>query len=228
MSTHREAAAKSKQTSSNGPHTNNSPLYFHRVHRRTSTVWNTMYWHVAVVSCLSCYIPFLSDYKKAYLPAGSFCDYLTSLGLVWQPAQEGWGGRGDARRRRRVELAMDEDLRSVCVCVYFLCIWLWMFKKHECVKIHQEHASLSRFPSLRSGSQAPFLSLFWLGMLWQSIRLYGSVNNMLDPHSRPVSPTAAASHLLEDNRTNNYQLVKRKARLSKQRMHPWIPSLWWK
>lgn len=59
--------------------------------------------------------PFQIKKNAAYLPAGSFSDYLTALGLAWQPAKGGRGRRGDARRRRRVELARDEVLRSVCV-----------------------------------------------------------------------------------------------------------------
>lgn len=50
------------------------------------------------------------------LPAGSLSDYLTALGLAWQPAKGGWGRRGDEIGRRREELARDEVLGSTHVC----------------------------------------------------------------------------------------------------------------
>lgn len=74
--------------------------------------------------------PFWIKKNAAYLPAGRFCDYLTSLSLAWQPAKGGRGRKGEARQRKRVELARDEVLSSVCVCAHFLCICLWMLKKH--------------------------------------------------------------------------------------------------
>lgn len=56
-----------------------------------------VYWHAAVVSCHSRYIP--SSWRKRkkrnkkklqhILPAGSLSDYLTALGLAWQPAEGG-------------------------------------------------------------------------------------------------------------------------------------------
>lgn len=56
--------------------------------------------------------------NKHILPAGSLSDYLTALGLAWQPVKGGWGRRRDERGRRREELARDEVHGSVCVFVY--------------------------------------------------------------------------------------------------------------
>lgn len=90
-----------------------------------------------ILACRCCVLPsllysLLSEKKKKLqhiLPAGSLSDYLTALGLAWQPAKGGWGRRRDERGRRREELVRDEVLRSTrvcdCVCLNFcvLCVW---------------------------------------------------------------------------------------------------------
>lgn len=129
------------------------------------------------------------------LPAGSLSDYLTALGLAWQPAKGGWGRRGDEIGRRREELARDEVLRSTHVCARartsaliscVLCarerVCAYVCGCSKSINVRKFTKSIPE-PILECQIRFPAVCMqvpLQLGMLWQWIRLYGSVPNMLD------------------------------------------------
>lgn len=142
-----------------------------------------------ILACCCCVLPsllysLLSEKLQHILPAGSLSDYLTALGLAWQPAKGGWGRRRDERGRRRAELARDEVLESMRV-------FAWMFVYCACAYVCGCSKSINvrkftkSIPEPILECQIRFPAMFMqvllqLGMLWQWIQLYGSVLNMLD------------------------------------------------
>lgn len=166
------------------------------MHTQTNThkhVLSAQYQYI--LACCCCVLPsllysLLSEKLQHILPAGSLSDYLTALGLAWQPAKGGWGRRGDERGRRREELARDVLLGSTCVRVClrgFLCIVCARVCAYVCgcsksINVRKFTKSISE-PILECQIRFPAVCmqvLLQLGMLWQWIRLYGSVPNMLD------------------------------------------------
>lgn len=83
-------------------------------------ILSAQYQYILACRCcvlLSLLYSLLLEKLQHFMPAGSLSDYLTALGLAWQPVKGGWGRRGDERGRRREELARDEFVCE-CVCAY--------------------------------------------------------------------------------------------------------------